>query len=422
VLALSGDLDLRAPRLEASRIVAQFPHGHLLTVTNTGHSVLTAAATDCPLTAVRTWLSGKSIPRSCAAPRLIAPIATFPAAGKTRQPTAAGSVLPLVEKTVLEAEASYVMGSYEEMSGAVPGLAGGEVTLTRNGLRLVNYRTVLGVALSGELRTRVRLGNPLAFQGVLQVAHGGKTVGSLAVNADGLTGTLEGRTIVANRLSPVAVSSRSSARSARAWSGWTPSSGTPANVAKQIAQHVASEYRLDAAGARLVNVSDSPVHAPSGLRPGPVAAIAVDRPGEGYEVQVTSGTWSYTLCGTSSRCSLPGVATVTRGRLVRREALELALDTFRFAPAISSVVVYLPPPSGRTYGSQALYIPRSQLARELAHPLASTLPLATPPLPTEADGIEAARIDRLTDPDLFYAVAFPLFGTKDDLVLDPVHY
>ena len=39
VLALSGDLDLRSPGVEARAALAQFHRGQLLTVTNTGHSV-----------------------------------------------------------------------------------------------------------------------------------------------------------------------------------------------------------------------------------------------------------------------------------------------------------------------------------------------------------------------------------------------
>jgi hypothetical protein len=43
-----------------------------------------------------------------------------------------------------------------------------------------------------------------------------------------------------------------------------------------------------------------------------------------------------------------------------------------------------------------LYFERSDLATQLRVPLARTLPLTTPPLPTDPDHAESTTIDRLT--------------------------
>src|SRR5581483_10408740 len=53
--------------------------------------------------------------------------------------------------------------------------------------------------------------------------------------------------------------------------------------------------------------------------------------------------------GRGSHCSIAsGEATPTRGRLVRREALEVALYTFKFAPSIDSVAAFMPPAPGQS--------------------------------------------------------------------------
>ena len=131
-------------------------------------------------------------------------------------------------------------------------------------------------------------------------------------------------------------------------------------------------------------------------------------------MHATAGAWTYTLCGAGPLCSIaPGEPTATRGRLVRREALELALTTFAYVPDLSELVVFLPPPQGLA-PTMALDFERSDLAKQLSRPLAATLPLATPPLPSDPDTAEARTIDALTLDRFFrYSVAALADGTGE---------
>jgi hypothetical protein len=45
---------------------------------------------------------------------------------------------------------------------------------------------------------------------------------------------------------------------------------------------------------------------------------------------------------------------------VRREALEVALDTFKFVPSVDSIVAFMPPPPGQTT-TTLLYLQKSNL-------------------------------------------------------------
>ena len=129
------------------------------------------------------------------------------------------------------------------------------------------------------------------------------------------------------------------------------------------------------------------------------------------------------MCGGGPDCSITtGTPTRARFRLVAREGLELALYTFRFDPGVSSVVIYFPPPQGYDFDTRVFYYVRSDLSRELSEPLARTLPLTVPPLPTAPDASERSRIDRLTLPRLFaYSVTRLSDGTSE-LALSPDAY
>ena len=51
----------------------------------------------------------------------------------------------------------------------------------------------------------------------------------------------------------------------------------------------------------------------------------------------------YKMCGLGPSCSIIGTPSAERLTLVRREALELALETFEFVTNADQVVVFLPP-------------------------------------------------------------------------------
>jgi hypothetical protein len=211
-------------------------------------------------------------------------------------------------------------------------------------------------------------------------------------------------------------------RAAPPWSTWKPPSGSSQKVAAAIADHVAHRYRLSETGRQLVAAIASPPQVTSGTHNVAIRAVAVRRAPQsntGIAIYGTDKTKDYTLCGLGAHCSIAtGNATVTRGLLVRREALELALYTFKFAPNVNSIAAFMPPPPGQT-SSSILYLRKDELKDQLHKPLNETLPLDTPPLPTAADNVEQATIDKLTLPHMFTYKLTALQTGGAALVLDP---
>jgi pimeloyl-ACP methyl ester carboxylesterase len=411
VLAIAGDLDLRAPTFEARALLRHFPQGHLLTVPNTGHAPLADSESPCLTDAVNRWLSGGQVPGSCSAQLLLAPIVAFPHG----QATGTATTLSRVLATVREAEATW------DMTGGEGGSAGpeaGELTVTDGGFDLSGYRLAPGISVSGEIATDTSR-QPWTFGGVVRVNGPGGTVGSLALNADGLTGNLDGRLVVAGRLAgmlptgPVRPSH---------WSTWIPPSGSTATVTGAIATHVGGSYLLDSTGRKLVAVTSAAAGSRRNHFRRALSVVSIRTgfdSGNGYRFAETSTTWTYNLCGAGPGCSIPGTATLARGSLVAREALELALYTFEFEPGITSVAIFMPPPAGDIREANAFYFQRSQLAHGLSVPLTRTLPLTRPPLPTAEDAIERATLDRLAYPHLYFDYTRDVHDGSSDLVLTP---
>ena len=179
------------------------------------------------------------------------------------------------------------------------------------------------------------------------------------------------------------------------WSSWEPAPGSTAAVSRQIAAHVEGEYRVTAGGGPLVAVVANRPEVRVGKRSYELSYIAARARNGELRSMATATTWMYELCGRGPHCSIPGTASLLRGRLVRREALELALDTFEFVPSIGSVAVILPPPPGLSVNT-LLYLERTSLRAQLSRPLDKTLTSVQTPLPDDPDAAEAATIDRLT--------------------------
>ena len=209
------------------------------------------------------------------------------------------------------------------------------------------------------------------------------------------------------------------------WSTWKPVPGSAQSVASQIADHVARRYRLSENGAQLVAVIPGKPEVTSGTQKISINAIAVRQaPQSNTGIQIypptdVASALQYNLCGLGDHCSIAtGVATETRGRLVRREALELALYTFKFAPTVNSVVTFMTPPPGQTAGD-VIYLRKNDLKTQLGEPISKTLPLATPPLPSSSDTTEASSIDKLTLPHMFTYSLTALQTGGAALILDP---
>jgi hypothetical protein len=206
--------------------------------------------------------------------------------------------------------------------------------------------------------------------------------------------------------------SRPGAKPPLAWSSWHPLSegGDPAT---QIAEHVAPLYKLPG-GHQLVDVTGGP----QAIGGQPVV-LALRSSGSEPAPLPSNGVF-YQLCGAGPSCSIPGKASIQRGLLVRREALELALYTFRYIEGASQVVVTFPPqpPSsgsktsskakptssfgsplgatGATTPSRVLLFRPSELSSELSKPLADSLPARVPGVKTIDNSPEAPLVNSLT--------------------------
>jgi len=182
------------------------------------------------------------------------------------------------------------------------------------------------------------------------------------------------------------------------WSSWHPTTSGDGARVREIANFVSKGYRLPN-GDQLVDVI---VKAPT-VQNVPIRAVAVR--GSGGDVdrleQIDSGnSLVFQLCGLGQACSIAtGRPTIERGRLVRREALELALYTFKYADNFQHVFAFMPPRKG-AQPEFVVYFTRGDLGQELDQPLTTTLNAETP----RAEAItprETATIDRLTEPHMF---------------------
>jgi hypothetical protein len=106
------------------------------------------------------------------------------------------------------------------------------------------------------------------------------------------------------------------------------------------------------------------------------------------------------MCGLGPQCAIrTGKPSRERGLLLRRQALELALYTFRYTDA-DNVVAFIPPPRGKK-PSQAVFIRRDDVSDQLSRPLGSTL-TSTAPLPSKMiESPDAESVVRITTPRQF---------------------
>ncbi len=187
------------------------------------------------------------------------------------------------------------------------------------------------------------------------------------------------------------------------WSLWEPASETAGQRQVEIAQYVGRRYHLPS-GHQLVRIIVGGPDAGSD----PIRAVALARtltPTQESDVLSISDaneTAMYILCGDAKKkCAIrEGKATVARGEVLRREALELALYTFRYVDGAKSVVTFFPPKLGDA-PTNALFFAKSQFESQLDRPLRATLPAAKPPVPGRLSPEEQKTIDSLTAPRVF---------------------
>jgi hypothetical protein len=208
-----------------------------------------------------------------------------------------------------------------------------------------------------------------------------------------------------------------------AWSNWKPSGSSKLEQASSIAQHVQPQYRLAPGGAQLVVVKATPPEVQN-ISVEEVA-LKAGSAGEDYKFVPTKNAVVYVLCGLGTRCSIKsGTPTQERARLLRREALELALYTFKYVDGVDSVIALIPPPANDDTTNWALFFQEKNFDDELQRPLSQTLP--TPPagkklVPASVVGNQDERtVERLTKPYWFTSQFQQLQDGNAILVLDPV--
>jgi len=207
--------------------------------------------------------------------------------------------------------------------------------------------------------------------------------------------------------------------SSGSWSAWQPPSASRVAMATEIADHVAPRYHLAPGGGQLVAVqAQGPV-----IQKVPLADVAIrGASGTNQDIHVDSASNSivYVLCGLGTRCAISkGKASVARARLLRREALELALYTFKYDKGVDSVIALIPPPPDKNI-NWSLYFRRSDFESELKHPLTHTLPAARKLNPTSLGASEQGTVERLTRPRWFTSQFQQLQDGNAILVLDPL--
>jgi len=213
------------------------------------------------------------------------------------------------------------------------------------------------------------------------------------------------------------------------WSAWKP---TQSGVQRldQIAKNVGGEYALPN-GRQLVGVLSTPPVVQGQSTPVPLRAIGV-RTGLAGETTNdasfydASDAWAYILCGFGTNCAISqGKPTVERYDLLRREALELALYTFKYNHSIQSVLTYMPPAKAVNANGQTtpslLFLRRGDVKQALDEPLKTTLPPPKTNLrPGQMTAQELSRVRRLTDSRVFNFNFQPLPDGTAIVLLDPI--
>lgn len=223
----------------------------------------------------------------------------------------------------------------------------------------------------------------------------------------------------------VVLASRPAPPEAAAWSSWEPSGSKLARV-RQIADRIPKAYRQEN-GEQLTVSQASQLAVPTEQGDVPVTSIFV-RPdtsrglAEESDIDAYNGAdvVSYGLCGlgSGSQCAITeGTPSSERFTLLRRQALELSLYTFKYVDGVDSVIVFMPPtPKGDSNGT--VFLRRDDVADELRRPLSQLLPSRTPRVGALSE-VELGNILRLTQPRTY---AFQFQAASDGrpvLVLTP---
>jgi hypothetical protein len=173
-----------------------------------------------------------------------------------------------------------------------------------------------------------------------------------------------------------------------AWSTWQPNGSGESRI-WEIADHVGASYRASngelaariLAGPPTFNTADEQGRTLRLPLEGVLVKGRASDQSDARAVLFSGDSVMYALCGTGSACT-PGSALLQVdeiGTKYEREALELALYTFKYVDGVNSVMVFLPPFPQRNAQGQVeqvrtiVYLERNQLDFQLDRPLKETL-------------------------------------------------
>lgn len=191
VLMLSGQMDLRTPNETARSAAADWPHAQVLTVPNTGHSVLTADYSNCTQNAARRFFRGQAVPAGCRGGSSLffalppAPVSLNELRAARGVPGRRGQAINAAELTLFDVTvdflSSVLAGNSLDLHGG--GLRGGRWSLNLRVrhpvLRLHQVEYLPGLRVSGTVRSlgtrrehsTLRLSGPRTPDGVLRVGR-----------------------------------------------------------------------------------------------------------------------------------------------------------------------------------------------------------------------------------------------------------
>jgi hypothetical protein len=204
----------------------------------------------------------------------------------------------------------------------------------------------------------------------------------------------------------------------KGWSSYKPTGVDVYAKAQNTADHIAPSYKYN--GQPIAVVQAQPLI----YQDTQVDGIAFTRQpfrkiGSAVkQFEPADATIAYVMCGGAAKCGLSQVGSQETIPLLRREALELALYTFKYAPNVDSVVSLLPP-EGSTNG--VIYLQRRNLADELSKPLSATLPQHQVLSYGGMTEVERARVMRLTSNHLYNSRFVPGPNGRMLLVLRSVN-
>lgn len=253
-----------------------------------------------------------------------------------------------------------------------------------------------------------------------------------------VTGALVGIALAAIVIAGlVATRGTSGQASGPSWSDWKPTSNDRLVQTAEIAQHVGHEYRLND-GSQLVDVEAGPLS----INDVPLTPVVRTADKGGDIIPIYGTGVLYVLNGLGQNGSISReTPSAKRLALVEREAIELALYTFRYVKGVDHVVAMLPPaPPGSSSSSgsgsaaasagaaadaaasDAKPIPTmlfrpGDLKAQLQAPLALTFP-ADPPRPATLSDREYELLTQFTKNNVFNASVVPSQTGQGYLVLD----